>query len=383
LSTRQQSPTTAETEHSTTTEVPWRDDSLDRLIVEAGKLLDRPAGTTIDRREVRLQAEANGWTKDEARTLTSDLPPQVEIPEQGNLFGDLWQLQESERGIPSAVTPSVLERFEDYRFNQTHEWRGNRKCDHNFNQKTARKRIARWKTVARFFERNYDPFTTVLVTYSVSESDKPLAEQADALFPRAVVRERRDILKDLNVYDEYAGVTVLAPKYNPDDDSVIPSAVTPRLHAHDFYLLPGTVSAEAFESLVIQHIKHVDGATVDAHRGKDNRLAGASITAETWGTQYREPLPHGPRDVLRGPTTSLAVELGNNLPWLKHPNADYVMEFSAGLWQGEDKPTIQRWRPMGRPSRFKHLAVQYKHYDRLREGATTACILFSLYTANQ
>lgn len=358
-------------------------EAVDRLVVEAGKYLGQPAGATIDRKEVRLQAEANGYGDSEARAMLADLPDPVTIPDQGNLFGEMWPGNQSLEPVSGTLvvdSPSTIQQFNDYCSDNTYEWQNIERYNHTFNKNAARKRFAQAKNVDRHFAKEHDTYSTVVLTYCADESGTDIAQQAEAFYPRAVVRLRRKILKDLGVYDSYAGVSVLAPKYKSDDTTLC--AVTPTTHAHSFLWIPGKVSADDFHPLIETHIKTVEGGTVDQHTTDDNRLTGASITVEHWGTQYCEPLPQGPKDMVRGPTSSLPYELGNNLPWLKHPSADYVKEWSAGMWQGENSNTVARWKPMGRPSRFKELAERMNYYTKLREGAFAAQAIDGTLVAN-
>jgi len=354
------------------------DERLRRLAVEAGKYLGQEV---VPIREVVNQGTASGYEEQEVWQLlrAEGLAncSKVRVPPQGDLLGDLWREEsrtfcekareqyreyEVNCGLPCAVTPkqSQLQQFKDYCSNNSHEWHGEERYDHTFNQRTAERRFARAKSVDRYFNREYDTYSTVMITYCADGSDKPIAQQAQSFYPRPVGRKLRDILKQLDVYDSYAGVSVLAPKYDQSS-----SADT---HAHTFLWIPSKVSAEDFAPLVERHTKYVEGATVDQH-GK------ASITVEHWGTNYREPLPHCPKDVLRGATSSLPHEVGNNLPWMKHPYADYVEEWSAALWQSNGENTIPRWRPEGKPSRFKQLADRGKYFDKFREAHIAAEVI--------
>jgi hypothetical protein len=337
--------------------------TVDRLTVEAGKYHGLTAGETIDRREVVLQAEANGYSDREARAMLEDKGQEIEIPEQGRAFGDLWPGNQS-RGTLCADSPSgsALDRFTDYCSDNTYEWQGIDRYNHTFNTDTGRKRFVRAKNVDRYFNKEYDTYSTVLITYCADDAETDIARQAKSFHPRAVVRKRRQILKDLGVYDSYAGVTVLAPKYQSDTTLC---AVTPSTHAHSFLWIPGTVSPDDFRPLIEAHVSHVDGATESQH-------GDGSITVRHWGPQYCEPLPQGPDDVKRGETSSAPYEVAANLPWLKHPHADYVEEWSAAMWQGEDSQTVARWKPMGKPSHFKEVADRMDTFTRLREGAFAA-----------
>jgi len=82
-------------QQSTTSPRPTTE-QLRRLAIEAGKYLGKEAGETLPVHELRLQAEANGYTEKEASELlqseglTSETT--VTIPKQGNLFGELWRV---------------------------------------------------------------------------------------------------------------------------------------------------------------------------------------------------------------------------------------------------------------------------------------------------
>jgi len=71
-------------------------EQLRRLAIEAGKYLGKEAGETLPIHELRLQAEANGYTEKEASELlqseglTSETT--VTIPKQVDLFGKLWHV---------------------------------------------------------------------------------------------------------------------------------------------------------------------------------------------------------------------------------------------------------------------------------------------------
>lgn len=76
---------------STTTNTQTTDDRrIARLTIDAGKYLGLTAGETIDRTEVKAQAEANGYTSNQSRAMLEGESQTIEIPEQGDLFGDLW-----------------------------------------------------------------------------------------------------------------------------------------------------------------------------------------------------------------------------------------------------------------------------------------------------
>lgn len=323
-------------------------EQLRRLAIDAAKYQNLGAGDTLPVDEVRRQASANGYTDSRTEELLEPIAgaSEIRIPQQSDEFGQLWRVDEQGCGTPGAVSPQLLEEFREYC--QNHE--------HTFNHATARKRFARAKSVGRCFRRNHETFTTVLITYAVDGSDEPIPRQVDSLYPRAVDRLRREILKEIGAWDDYAGLKLLSPKYTT------PGAVSPRVHAHTFLWIPGEHSVEDFRPLIDEHVASVDGARKEDHPPE-------SVTVEYWGAQHRVPLPQGRDDVKRGASTSLAAEVGENLPYLKHPNAEYVEEWGAAMWQGADSNTLARWKPLGRPSRFKDIADEGRYYDRYREGA--------------
>lgn len=337
---------------NTTTDAPTpTNEQLRRLAIDTAKYHGLAAGDILAVDEIREQAAANGYTEDRARELLDGIAgaTKATVPAQSDEFGELWRVDEQECGTPGAVSPQLIEEFQEYCQNR----------ENTFNHATARKRFARAKSVGRYFRRNYDTFTTVLITYTVDRSEEPIPTQVDSLYPRPVNRSRRNILKDIGAWDGYAGLKVLSPKYTT------PGAVFPRVHGHTFLWIPGKHSVEDFRPLIDEHVANADGACQEDHPPE-------SVTVEHWGPQHREPLPQGPDDVKRGASTTLAAEVGENLPYLKHPNAEYVDEWGAAMWQGADPNTIARWKTLGKPSRFKNIADDGRYYDRYREGAFAA-----------
>jgi hypothetical protein len=69
-------------------------EQIDRLAVEAAKLLDKDTGDAIPLQEVKRQAQANGYSQKETSSLLRaagiDGAEKVTVPEQGAIFGELW-----------------------------------------------------------------------------------------------------------------------------------------------------------------------------------------------------------------------------------------------------------------------------------------------------
>lgn len=168
---------------------------------------------------------------------------------------------------------------------------------HRFTRKEANRKFARDKDVGRWFVEECERFTTVLITYDVeSEPEESIADHASRIYSRTVRDTRRKILKNLGVYDSFAGVSVLAPDTT---DRGRYSAT----HGHDFIRVPGWVNERAFEPLlsldmdIDVRVEHHESG--DVSTPLDVLERGSGLDAE------------------RGDTTSLAQELGGNLPLLR------------------------------------------------------------------
>jgi hypothetical protein len=229
----------------------------------------------------------------------------VTVPEQGDLFGSLWK---PDAGVPSpngqTGSEDTLERFREWLQDKADDATG-----HTYSRRTANRRYARTKDVDRWFTDEYDEFTTVLITYCrPRRDDESIPEHASRFYPRSVVGKRRRVLKQLGVYDEYAGLSVLAPKHGPvdEDDSRERGVPHPnaQTHAHDFLWIPGTVFESGFEGLadVTDADVHV---SVETHRSSD-------VTTPDCVADRGDDM-----DAQRGATTALPHEVGNNLPLLR------------------------------------------------------------------
>lgn len=312
---------------------------LQRLAVAAGAYLGKDAGDTISVEEVHLQAKANGYTDDEIRAMFESnglsSADKIQVPEQGHLFGELWAPPSSRVPTPSTPTGTASETLDTFR-----EWcreRAEKEASHSYTRKRANRRFARAKDVDRYFIKEYDTFSTVLITYDAGVPiDESVSDHSKRFYPRAVVRKRRSILKSLGVYKEYAGVSLLAPK----EGDRVPQANGPYSHAHTFLWIPDEVSAEDFRPLVERHIKHVEGATEENHPLDD------AVSVQTHdSSEVETPDSVNTRgadlDRERGSTTALPQELGANLPLLRcrfdaRGTPDYVEEWCAYLRLGTD-----------------------------------------------
>ena len=353
---------------------------LQRLAVAAGAYLGKDAGDTLPVEEVRLQAEANGYTDDEMRAMLEadglSSTDEIQVPEQGHLFGELWAPPSS--GVPTPSTPisTASETLETFR-----EWcveRAEKEASHSYTRKSANRRFARAKDVDRHFIKKYDTFSTVLITYDAGVPvDESVAEHSKRFYHRAVVRKRRNILKSLDAYRDYAGVSLLAPK-----EDRVPQANSPYTHAHTFLWIPGEVSADDFRPLVERHIKHVEGAT------EDNHPLDEAVSVQTHDSSEVET-PDAVKergadlDRKRGTTTALPQELGANLPLLRcrfdaRGTPEYVEEWCACHRLGTDSKLatqgISRYRTLGQ---FQRYADSMKWCSKFQMGVTRAISLSS------
>lgn len=268
-------------------------------------------------------------------------------------------------GAPSnsQETPESIEIFREWLQDKAE----NDATGHSYSRRTANRRYARAKDVDRYFADEYDQFSTVFVTYCRPRTDdESIPEHSGRFYPRSVVGKRRRVLKGLEVYDEYAGISVLAPKHGPEhgaehQEHRVPHPNT-QTHAHDFLWMPGAVSESDFEGLasVTDADVHV---SVEIHRSSDvstpERVAdrGADIDSE------------------RGATTALPHEVANNLPLLQtrldaRGLARYAEQWCAELRLADDNSIktkgVHRFRTHGC---FSEMADAEKWSRRCREGA--------------
>ncbi|MDZ5810270.1 hypothetical protein U4E84_02725 [Halorubrum sp. AD140] len=237
--------------------------------------------------------------------------------------------------------------------------------EHAYSHKAEVEKYARTKDVGRHFVQEYDEFTTVLITYATPSGN------AGDHYPERITRRRRRALKRAGVWEEYAGVSLLAPSK--------PSAPTPDTytHAHDALWMPGHISSNTFDSL-----REVDG--FDVHVSVEHQI---SEEVETPAAVNRRDL-----DADRGATTALPHEVGANLPVLtaikalregreKRDRLDasncppYVELWCAQMSCGSDgTPTtngMARWRQLGRFSEIGDSVKESRGYEEMGCGALT------------
>jgi hypothetical protein len=308
-------------------------DSVNRLTIEAGKYHGLTAGETIEKQEVVLQAEANGYSDREARAMLEGQGDTIEIPEQENLFGELWPDNQSN----DLITPpdrTVVDSFRQWidkkqKRNVEPRERDDRQMypvwhnpEHNWSHYKARQNFAKAKDVDRHFWNSYDEFTTVLITRTADENDATLVEQTEALTPKSYYQSRYRLLKRLS--DDYAACSVYAPKYPTHAERTV------RTHVHTGIWLPGRVEPEAFDLLKDKHMATVEGAT-ECH-----------VSVEHHSADTYPPVENG-IDSDRGATTALPYELaGENQP-LMNVETDasdlydsLALEWCATLSAGDD-----------------------------------------------
>ena len=326
--------------------------AVDRLTIEAGKYHGKTAGETIDRSEIKAQATANGYSSREAEQMLDGKGRTIEIPEQGNLFGEQWPGNQSDDLItlPENTVRSFREwidrkrkqnvmPYEDDDGKMAPRWF---EPEHNWSHEQARKNFGRAKDAERYFWDSYEEFTTVHVVRTADDNTEPLLEQTDSLTPRAYYESRRRLLKRLS--DDYAALEVKAPKYPTHAENTV------RTHIHEGYWLPGHHSAEEFELLRNKHMEKVPGAT------------DACITVEHHSADTYPPVEHG-LDGDRGATSALPYELaGRNQPLMNADRdaadlyderaVDWCATLSAGDDDAHDTPGRSYWTELGSFSEY-------------------------------
>jgi len=331
---------------------------LQRLAVDAGAYLGKDAGDTIPVKEVRLQAEANGYKPPDIMAMLEaeglGHTQKIRVPQRGDIFGELWA--EVPSGAPSPEPPldkslDIIGTFRDW----LHGKADKDATNHAYSRRNANRVFARGKDVDRHFIKHFESFATVLITYCANVSEgESIAQHAEKFYPRAVVRKRRRLLRELDVYEQSAGISVLAPKIGERVPS--PDAPEGYTHAHDFLWIPAEVSARKFYPLIRKHIEKVDGASEDNHTLNEAVKIQVHVSEDV----------HTPRsvhgrgsnmDAHRGVTTSLPQELGNNLPLLRSEFdarglPEYAEDWCANLRLGTDEKLstkgVARHRPLYR-----------------------------------
>lgn len=342
-------------------------EKLRRLVADCAGYLGQEPGEQVPRDEVRKQARANGYSRDEFEAFAPDADSFVAPERDGSIFGSFG----CDEVPQSSAQSDKLIRFREWCQSKQRK----QDFDHSYTLKKARKRYARAKDVDRHFSENYDTFSTVFITYckGVRDSSESIAENAKSLYTRRLVRKRRRILKELGVYDDYAGVSLLAPK--PGDEVPHPSTQSgePYTHAHDFLWIPGTdVSEEDFLPLVESFAEDVDDFDVDRAISVEHHNSG-EIDSPSVCEMDRQ----------RGPTTALPQELGRNLPLLdlsyeqgRYDARDapgYVEKWCAALRLGKDGDLstkgVRRFRPLGGFHDFAEVARTRRRLQEARASA--------------
>ena len=380
--------TTANTSQPTTGEQRLTDQQA-RLVIEAAKYQGLSQGARIALREVEAQAKANGYVTyeegrekldHEGRKLLGDLSSPIEVPPQGDLLGDLWRDDPSptldsatEYPHPKATLIDGFDQWLEGKREDAHPF----PLEHNWSKRAVRKRFGRAKDVDRCFQREYDSYSTVMVTRHADGNTDPLLEQTQALSPAAYTQERRRLLERLGVKDEYAAVVVLAPKYDLPQSN--PTEV--RTHIHECYWIPDRVPAEDFHPLIEKHVAKVDGASADRHTTDDNRITAASVTVQQHSTEtYPTFSQQSKIDERRGATSGLPYEILANQP-LKDSQTDAsdlhddrAMAWCATMSIGTDSSQephksrgISTWTPLGRFREYADEMDSERQYWRMTE----------------
>jgi hypothetical protein len=312
-------------------------DSVSRLTIEAGKYHGLTAGETIEKQEVVLQAEANGYSDREAKAMLEGKGQEIEIPEQGDLFGDLWPGNQSNDLITHPEnTVSLVESYRQWVDKKRKQNVESKEGDdgrmypvwhdpqHNWSHWKSRQNFGKLKDAERYCWQEWDEFTTVHMVRTADDNTDPLLEQTDAMTPRSYYECRRRLLKRLS--DEYAAVELYAPKY-----SATHAENTVRTHSHEEYMMPGHHSLNTFDILIDKHMDKVSGATsvhvsVQHHSAESPDRPATHAEKTVWSDYTptrvkRHDRPdsyqgakHG-LDAERGMTTGLPHELaGENQP---------------------------------------------------------------------
>lgn len=215
-------------------------------------------------------------------------------------------------GVPPRKSPNDFDDFLSERLQKSN----GKGLNHPYSRASANKKYAKAKSVDRFFSENYDTFSTVLLSYVAQpKPDESISNHSKRFYPRALVRKRRRLLKKLEVWEECAGVSVLAPKHRTAEGRRVPPFNPPTSHAHTFLWIPGEVSEEDFRPLIETHIAKVEGATTEAH-GPGAVSVEIHDSAEV-RTPYSVKARGTDLDAEKGDTTALPQEVGANLPMLK------------------------------------------------------------------
>jgi len=182
---------------------------------------------------------------------------------------------------------------------------------------------ARAKDVERYIRRQYDEYTTVLVTIDATANDDDTLNDNIAKFQtiRPVLDARTSVVKTLGVHDEFAELRLLAPKY---EDGQI------RTHMHLFLSLPTIATTEDVRPVYDAALRHIDGATaavnpIDEAVTVQHHRVGSLL--DRLRAQRASSI-----DLERGVTSTLPNEVGNNLPSYRD-GADHVWQMRTYIRQ--------------------------------------------------
>lgn len=293
----------------------------------------------------------------------------VPVPRQGNLLGELWATDSKQ----SEATESKSEDGEggDGTLQRFRDWlQGREESDqsHAYTRKRANRWFAKAKDIDRSYIHDFEEFSTVLITYcrGVPKEGESIAEHAQRFLPRKINRRRRACLKEAAGFEEYSGLSVLAPK----SPVRVPYASAPFTHQHDFIWTQGHISKDAFSPLK-QYDEWDIHVSVEHHASDE--VATPTHVLERGGGM----------DAERGATTALTQELGANLPLLTcrfdaRGAPQYVERWAAALRAGTDDSFetggISRFQQLGG---FADRADRWKARRALSEGVGRALRLSS------
>lgn len=365
---------------------PPSDERLHRLAVEAAKYLGKEVGEPLPTTEVVAQGDANRydesdiWDWLEAEGL--DGRSEILVPPQGDVLGELWRVEDSATKAP---TPSdKIKKFRDWckdkRLSRQEKYDDGiyqHPVEHAYSYKSELRKSARFKDVERYFLDAYPTLTTVLLTYTRPRcEDESIVEHADKFYPEyPIQKKRRDCIKATGYWEEFAGVSLLAPK------DVAPNPCAETTHAHDMIVIPTFISSECFDPLREEGVD----VSIRYHRS-DKVEAPSSINRLDLEKE-------------RGATTALAQEVGANLPVLTAIETfrdtvemdastnsarykakldathcpEYVERWCAHMSCGKngepDSNGVRRWRPLGRFSEIADSMKEERGYLAESVGA--------------
>jgi len=364
-------------------------ETLHRLIVAAAGYIGIETGEEIPINEIVEQGLANGHTECEILNLIEqeyDSAQTIPVPPQGTIFGEMWQVEDSATGAPTPSSKSkIIENFRDW----CKEKRQSRKTkyedgtyqhpvEHAYSYKAEKEKFARFKDVERHFLNEYSKITTVLLTYTRSRSDdESIAEHANSFYPYyPIIKKRGDCIKASGYWNEYAGISLLAPK------EIAPNPCA-KTHAHDMLILPSFIKSDSFDPL------RNEGVDVSIRYHQTDKIVAPSSVNRLDLEQER------------GATTALSQEVGSNLPVLTAIEGfrdkaeidgmtdlaeyrakldathcpEYVERWCAQMSCGKDHHPdtngIRRWRELGK---FKDISdsIKDEHFEERGYGNDNA-----------